>query len=315
VAASETTVPKPALATSTVKVEEKFASELWSWWASIAWILVPAAFALVAIAVWRFRAKSSATTISMKPVNSREAESPGTVVSKNVARDTVKVNVAQVKIASLPEEPQPVPKVVRAPVPSEPESKDFSPPEIHFELPELGEDAPETNHTASSMDASEPNAGQLTTDNPALRKVHELQSQYPDISRLTPRVDQPQRLLQQSVTVYEQGDGEFAKRLLAFAAYCSPNTEEYWLALLELLYREKLSRDYSFNADLFHEIHPESIHWNEVARIGYMLNPAEALFALAANWSHDPPVPGSWLPTTMDNCPPMARTGTFELPK
>jgi len=319
VPAIESTLPKPALATNVVKGDEKPASEPPSSWTSITWILIFTAFAVVVIAVLRLRSKSGTTSISIQPGDNREAEFAATVLSQDVARDSAKINGALATIAALPAEPQPAQKMARAPISSEAESKDFSPPEIHFELPEIEEVASEANRNSLLADApfsaSAQNARQLPMDSQVMQKIRELQPHYLDISRLAPRVDLPPRLLQQAATVYEQGDGEFAKRLLAFAAYSNPNTEGYWLALLELLYRETLSRDYFFNADLFHEIHAESIHWNEVARIGYLLNPAEPLFAVASNWSHDPPVLGSWLPTSTDNSPPPARTGSFEFTK
>ena len=301
VSTPESTLPKSASPTNAVKGDEKPASRPLSSWSLIAWILALAAITFAAIAVWRLRSKSGPTSISMQPGKNREAKFAAAVLSQDVTRDSANVNAALAASAALPAELQSAQRMPIAPLSSSAEPKDFSPPEIHFELPELEEVGSEANPNPHFADApfSAPaqNARQLPLDSPAIQKIHDLQSRYPDIACLAPRVDLPQRLLQQAATVYEQGECEFAQRLLAFAAYSSPNVEVYWLALLETLYREKLSHDYLINADLFHEIHAESIHWNEIARVGYLLNPAETLFAVASNWSHDPPVLGSWLPT------------------
>ena len=319
VPAPEKTSPKSALTTNAVKGDEQLASGLPSPVSSIAWILVLAAIAIAAIAVWRLRSKTAATSISIQSGGSREANFAAAVLSQNVSSDSAKVDGTLATDAALQVEPQPAQKMANAPISSEAEPKDFSPPEIHFELPELEEVASEANPNPLSADAPlvapAQNVRQLPADSPAMRKIGELQAQYPDISRLAPRVDLPQRLLQQAATVYEQGEGEFAQRLLTFAAYSSPNVEVYWLALLEILYREKLTHDYLFHADLFHEIHAESIHWDEVARIGYLLNPAEILFAAASNWSHDPPVLGSWFPTSTSNSPMPESAGSIEFTK
>ncbi len=319
VPAPASALPRSASLTNAVKGDEEPVLRPQSSWYLIAWLLVVTALTLVAIAVWRLRTKSGPTSISMRPDDSRDAKFTAAVLSQDVTRDFAMVDRALAASVALPVEPQPSNQMPTASIASPAETKDFSPPEIHFELPELDEVGAEANPNPLSADVLLPtlaqSARQLPLDSPAMRKIHYLQSQYPDISRLAPRVDLPQRLLQQAATVYEQRECEFAQRLLAYATYSSPHVEVYWLALLEILYREKLSHDYLINADLFHEIHAESIHWNEVARMGYLLNPSETLFAGASSWSHDPPVLGSWLPTNNDGSPPSARTGSFEFTK
>lgn len=319
VPAPASTLPKQALPANAVMGDEESTLRPLSSWSLIAWILLLALIVVAAIAVWRLRPKSGPTSIAMQSADSREAKFAAAVPSRDVTRDSGRVYGALAASAALPAEPVQAQTMPIAPISSPAESKDFSPPEIHFELPELDEVESEANPSPASADApysaSAQSARQLLIDSPARQKIHDLQSQYPDVSRLAPRVDLPQRLLQQAATLYEQGECEFAQRLLAFAAYSNANVESYWLALFEILYREKRSQDYLFNADLFHEIHARSTHWNEVARVGYLLNPAETLFAVASNWSHDPPVLGSWFPTDNDNSPPSARTGSFEFIK
>jgi hypothetical protein len=77
------------------------------------------------------------------------------------------------------------------------------------------------------------------------------------------------------------------------------------LALLELLYREKFASDYVVNAKWFHQYHSASPQWDEVIRIGFLLDPREPLFATAAHWSHDEPLPGVWLPSNPDDKKPL----------
>ena len=79
-----------------------------------------------------------------------------------------------------------------------------------------------------------------------------------------------------------------------------------WLALLELLYREKFASDYVVNAKWFRQYHPESSHWDEVLRIGYLLDPLEPLFTVAVHWSHDEPVAGIWLPSNPGDKKPVS---------
>ena len=178
-------------------------------------------------------------------------------------------------------------------------------PEIHFELPEI---PPQTHEVGQQIqladDAFAFGAGAMSApgehavaDDLRSRRMRYLQSRYQDIAILMPPIDAPQRLLKQAGTVYDEGAAEFAKRLLKFAAYSRPYAEDFWLALLELLYREKIAGDYIVNAKWFHQYLPDSSHWNEVVRIGYLLDAAEPLFTAATHWSHEEPTVGIWLPS------------------
>lgn len=189
-------------------------------------------------------------------------------------------------------------------------------PEIHFELPELPPsasvvDAPAPGASkgkAQPAKAVVPVAGAASasaTDDVRARRMRYLQSRYQDIAILTPPLDAPQRLLNQAGRVHDEGAAEFAKRLLKFAAYSRPHTEEYWLALLEVLYREKFANDYLVNARWFRQFHPQSKHWEEVQRIGYLLDSSEPIFASAAAWSHEEPAIGVWLPSDQTVAKPL----------
>ncbi|MEO8383970.1 MAG: hypothetical protein ABI583_01910 [Betaproteobacteria bacterium] len=315
----ELITPKPVVATNLTAADDKLVSASPTSKSWIIWLSIISAFALTVILIWRIRFKSSARAESFRDGDNHADSIVSDASLRNVAITATESKVTPAVITVPPAKSQPVQKMESTATSAGVASKVFLPPEIHFELPELSPAPTEEIPISKSADLPQPtpgpNASELPKDSPPMQKMRELQSHYTDISRLQPRVELPQRLLQQAVTVFEQGESEFAKRLLAFAAYSSPYTEEYWLALLELLYREKLSRDYSFNANLFHEIHEKSIHWDEVARIGYLLNPTDALFSIASTWSHDPPVLGSWLPTISDDSLPPATTGSFEFSK
>lgn len=174
-------------------------------------------------------------------------------------------------------------------------------PEIHFELPPTASQqlkvAP--GNPGVELDFASP-APKEETSAPAndlrARRMRYLESRYQDIAILKPALDAPQRLLSQAGRVHDEGAAEFAKRLLKYAAYSRPHTEEFWLGLLEILYREKFANDYLVNAKWFRKYHPQSKNWDEVQRIGYLLDPAEPLFASAAAWSHEAPAVGIWLP-------------------
>lgn len=174
-------------------------------------------------------------------------------------------------------------------------------PEIEFELPEFISAAPAAGTkvvlpTTSTGKQDSAKTGIKAPEDMRSRRMRYLQSRYQDIAILMPPLDAPQRLLSQAGTVYAEGATDFVKRLLKYSAYSRPYAEEFWLALLELLYREKFANDYVVNAKWFHQYHPESSKWDEVMRIGYLLDPAESLFAPAKHWSHEGPEPGIWLP-------------------
>ena len=207
--------------------------------------------------------------------------------------------------------PQPAPVVTAPPVatvepqpatiesPAAPAA--WTPPDIQFDLPETPPalNALSPDASAGTIDFSLP---AITESPPATedlrsRRMRYLQSRYQDIAILMPPLDAPQRLLRQAGTVYAEGAADFAKRLLKFAAYSRPYVEEYWLALLELLFRENFASDYIVNAKWFHHHLADSTQWAEVVRIGYLLDPAEPLFADATHWSHEDPVAGTWLPS------------------
>ena len=177
----------------------------------------------------------------------------------------------------------------------------WPPPDIQFDLPETPPalNALSPDASAGTIDFSLPAIAESppATDDLRSRRMRYLQSRYQDIAILMPPLDAPQRLLRQAGTVYAEGAADFAKRLLKFAAYSRPYVEEYWLALLELLFRENFASDYVVNAKWFHHHLAGSAQWSEVVRIGYLLDPAEPLFADATHWSHEDPVAGTWLPS------------------
>ncbi len=194
---------------------------------------------------------------------------------------------------------------------------DYSPPEIHFELPEL---PPAPDHAFQQAMASGESTAQIVThvvpkpaEDAASRRMRYLQSRYQDIAILMPPLDAPQRLLRQAATVYDEGATDYAKRLLKYASYSRPYTEEFWLALLELLYREKFASDYLVNAKWFRQYHPESQHWDELLRIGYLLDASEPLFAIAAHWSHEEPIAGVWLPSNPGEKKPLPSLSHLKL--
>ncbi len=196
--------------------------------------------------------------------------------------------------ASPPEAPEIAAALARV------EKQNVPLPEIQFELPELSSAMQEAiqNSTSSAVSALSPtlNSVDISIDDLAAQRLRGLLIEYDDIARLMPRLDSPRRLLEQAATLCDHGETDFAIRLLAFSAYSQPATPEYWLALLELLFLEKLSREYLVNAAMFYQFHAKSTHWDEVVRIGYLLNPREPLFAPAKTWSHEAPAIGTWLP-------------------
>lgn len=124
-----------------------------------------------------------------------------------------------------------------------------------------------------------------------------LRHRYPEIAMLNPSLDDEKALIHRAVTLYDEGAADFAKRLLKYAAYQRPVNDRFWLALLELLFREKLAHEYAVNAKWFHQHLPRAKEWSEVQRMGFMLNPHEAIFSAAAAAGNEPPPLGRWFPT------------------
>lgn len=123
-----------------------------------------------------------------------------------------------------------------------------------------------------------------------------LRHRYPEIAMLNPALDDEKSLISRAVTLYDEGAADFAKRLLKYAAYQRPINDRYWLALLELLFREKLAHEYVVNAKWFHHHLPLAKEWPEVVRMGFILSPRDHLFLPAATESHEDPPLGRWFP-------------------
>ena len=218
---------------------------------------------------------------------------------------TASANFAEERVTVMPPSP-----------PSAAESPIAAFPEIHFKLPEAspgtgGIKSPDMPTKSRNLHTTDVLAGTVTQASAqaanldahsALRDIRGcrtryLKSRYQDIAMLMPPLDSPQRLLDQAGRIYDEGGVGYATRLLKYSAYSRPYAEQYWLALLELLYREKSANDYLVNAKWFRQYFRESANWDEVQRIGHLLNPAAPLFASAAAWSHKEPSLGTWLPT------------------
>lgn len=269
----------------------------WNWLA-----LGVAAIALFALMIGKLRAVIARRAESYRLVPQQADDYVAEVLSRDSAKPqpapaayTKTVKMTAAPLAHPPASPQPVTPIVHeAPAPIA---------EIHFELPETPPQTHEVGQTMEVIDTTIDFDLNETSDKAAAedlrsRRMRYLQSRYQDIAILMPPIDAPQRLLRQAGTVYDEGAADFAKRLLKYAAYSRPYAEEFWLALLELLYREKLASDYIVNAKWFRQHLPASTQWKEVVRIGYLLDPAEPLFVEAAHWSHDEPAAGTWLPAT-----------------
>ncbi len=294
--AAPAAVPTPAKATPAKEIATPARSSLpWTWLAFGA-----AALALLALLIAKLRTALARRDESYRLVPQQADDYVAEVLSREEApmQAAPAVYTKTVKMMATPvAQPSPVP-VAAAPQPATPAA-----PEIHFELPEtppqtheVGQ-ADEVLSTTIDFDLNE-TSDKAAAEDLRSRRMRYLQSRYQDIAILMPPIDAPQRLLRQAGTVYDEGAADFAKRLLKYAAYSRPYAEEFWLALLEVLYREKLASDYIVNAKWFRQHLPASTHWNEVVRIGYLLDPAEPAFAEAAHWSHDEPAAGAWLPAT-----------------
>ena len=303
-AVPETLAPAPAPAPAIAKKNSERAvpsasTSVWTW------LLVGAAMvAALATLAWGIRHMLRRRDQTFR-LDSQGAEEyvAEVLAHKAPVKQTVAMAQSANKAATQ------VSKQVSTPIPAPTTDLDFHSQEIHFELPELHPTvdeiiaAPAAKNPASRLDM---NVLHKPLDEATSRRMRYLQSRYHDIAILMPPIDAPQRLLRQAATVYDEGATDFAKRLLKFAAYSRPYTEEFWLALLELLYREKFASDYLVNAKWFRQYHAESLNWDEVVRIGYLLDASEPLFAVAAHWSHDEPSPGVWLPANADDKKPVA---------
>jgi hypothetical protein len=274
-------------------------STLWGWLMGSALFLI-----LLSAAIWGIRKLLNKRAQDYRLTGRRAEDYVAEVMSKQPAKNVV--------AAATSTSSQGVSAAARTAI-LHPELADIpesSLAEIHFELPELPPDVPAPVVQPPAAVAPEPrvvtNVVAKPVDDATSRRMRYLQSRYQDIAILMPPIDAPQRLLKQAATVYDEGATDFAKRLLKFAAYSRPYTEEFWLALLELLYREKFVSDYVVNARWFNQYHPESPQWDEIMRIGFLLDPAETLFVLASHWSHEEPATGVWLPSNPEDAKPVS---------
>ncbi|MBL8513721.1 MAG: hypothetical protein JNJ55_06995, partial [Betaproteobacteria bacterium] len=258
-----------------------------------------AGLALLLRATARSRDRGSRLSLQDEAAFVRSAnEAASTHVTRNDAQHTA----PRTSKAMPLEEPVPRPSV-REQGPARPVTREAATPTntlpvIEFELPPLDPAELPRPIAAPTMAAGltpAPDAANAPNA-PTTRRARFIKARYHDIAILNPPLDSPQRLLWQASTLYGEGAVDFAKRLLKFAAYSRQLTEEFWLALFELLYREKLANDFIVNARWFQTHHPRSEHWSAVQRVGYLLDPNEALFAEAAVWSSEEPAHGLWLP-------------------
>ena len=290
-------VSQPAAKTRVDQPVQKRSMSVWTWLLIVAGML-----AAVGCAIWGVRHILRRRDQNYRLTAQRAEDYVAEVLAQTPAKmDKDKASAA----ATLPSSPS------SAPTP------DYSPPEIHFELPELPSDPDAELHNHLSTEESVSRTVTSVVPKPAedagSRRMRYLQSRYQDIAILMPPLDAPQRLLRQAATVYDEGATDYAKRLLKYASYSRPYTEEFWLALLELLYREKFASDYLVNAKWFRQYHPESTQWDELLRIGYLLDATEPLFAIAAHWSHEEPVAGVWLPSNRGEKKPLPSLSHLKL--
>lgn len=275
------------------------------------WVIVMfsiAALLLTGVAFWeirqRLRAREREFRIVPQEATDYVAEALAQSPKQPVRHSAVAAVVVEKPLAVNVETPERLlaPAVVVA---------EASLPEIHFELPELPVSSMSGPVVAQDLPVARPalsdiaedadgtagkTGGPIASDDLRGRRMRYLQCRYHDIAIMMPPLDAPQRLLNQAGRIYDEGAADFAKRLLKYAVYSRPYAEEFWLALFDLLRREKLANDYLVNAKWFREYHPQSGHWDEVQRIGYLLDPRAPIFASAAAWSHEEPAAGLWLP-------------------
>ncbi|MEO8104252.1 MAG: hypothetical protein ABI790_17190 [Betaproteobacteria bacterium] len=276
------------------------------WWKVL--LIAMGALALAGVALRSFRRYLRARDESFRIVPQQADDYVAEVLAQSPKPRVRRPDVADITVKPAETRMLPMETAVAEP----------AAPEIHFELPLPSS----TLHTVTfdkpgagfdlSIPAANPESA-LPADDIRGRRMRYLQSRYQDIAILKPPLDAPQRLLSQAGRIHDEGAAEFAKRLLKFAVYSRPHTEEFWLALLELLYREKFANDFLVNAKWFRQYHPQSTNWEEVQRIGYLLDPAEPIFASAAAWSHEEPAVGSWLPATQPEEKPLIARSTLKL--
>ncbi len=292
--AAPVAIPAPAKVTAKETAPASRSTFPWTWLA-----IGVAALALLGLLIAKLRAVLARRDEGYRLVPQQADDYVAEVLSRDEPKPQPAAYTKTVKMMATP-----VATPAAAPVtaPTVAQEAPAPVPEIHFELPETPPQTHEVGQVDETLSTTIDFDLNDTSDKAAAedlrsRRMRYLQSRYQDIAILMPPIDAPQRLLRQAGTVYDEGAADFAKRLLKYAAYSRPYAEEFWLALLELLYREKLASDYIVNAKWFRQHLPASTHWNEVTRIGYLLDPAEPSFAEAAHWSRDEPAVGVWLPS------------------
>lgn len=86
---------------------------------------------------------------------------------------------------------------------------------------------------------------------------------------------------------FEDQQPDLALELLGLAIEEAPESEALWLARLEILFLCRDAEGFVAAACAFRQMHPASLQWEEVERLGRALAPGEALFGASGGWKPD----------------------------
>jgi hypothetical protein len=147
----------------------------------------------------------------------------------------------------------------------------------------------------ASVAANEPPSSAITDDvavdqdNPAgydarARRIRDryIGARFPGVARSSADLEKPDRVVKSARLYFEDGQAETALELLDVAIEQDSRAEPLWLAQLEILFLSRNATRFIETARAFRAMHPASEAWNEVARLGRALAPAESLFGPAA---------------------------------
>jgi hypothetical protein len=108
-----------------------------------------------------------------------------------------------------------------------------------------------------------------------------LAARFPGVARTAADLFETERVIHAARLYFEERKSDRALELLDLAIAECPADESMPLARLEIAFLTKDAALYVALATSFHQAHPASAQWGEIARLGRAVAPAEASFGVA----------------------------------
>lgn len=135
-----------------------------------------------------------------------------------------------------------------------------------------------------------------------MRRLRYMQERYPELGARTVSIDDPDSVINAARLYNEEKQLGKACELLIYAVEERPQEIRYWLAQFELFRVEKMISQYGDLAAKFEVLFGQTDSWPKVQQLGYALDPANPLYAAAAQVKEEDkfnPLTENWLNAPM----------------